>query len=247
MIDRLEIALWLRNNAALFAWRWKRLEHPTLHRRVVRRGDDLVIEGFPRSANTFATYAFMQANAHRNLKVGNHFHSPAQFKLARRYGVPAVLLIREPKDAVLSLMVYLPWMSAREGLRRYIAFHEPIRAITSSFVVAKFEDVTSDFDHVIDSVNRTFGTDFELFGHTSEREKALLEWIEADRNVRATDHPDLLGDAMKLPLPSREKALARAKRESEFDEPDVTKLLKRAQSIYQDLAACPVRPANSSG
>ncbi len=63
-------------------------------RRFVRRDSDVVIDGFERSANTFAYFAFMAANptAHR---VGHHTHSPAQFYWAARWGVPALLLLRE--------------------------------------------------------------------------------------------------------------------------------------------------------
>ena len=237
MIDHIDVVLWLRNNPTFFAWRWKQQEHPTLHRRVVRRGDDLVIEGFPRSANTFATYAFMQANADRSLKIGNHFHSPAQFKLAQRYGVPAVLVIREPRDAVLSLMVFLPQMNAREGLRRYVAFHQALPAIRANFIVARFQEVTGNFDQVIARLNQRFGTDFALLGHTPERNAALLDWIETDRNARAIDHPELLGDLMKKPLPSNEKSLARQKRQAEMDDPSIAPLLKQATSLYQQLTS----------
>lgn len=237
MVDRLDVAMWLRNNPAFFSWRWKQLERPTLHRRVVRPGDDLVIEGFPRSANTFATYAFMKANAERNLKIGNHFHSPAQFILAARYDIPAVLVIREPLDAVLSLMVFLPQMSARDGLRRYIGFHEPLLRIRSGFVAARFQEVVGNVDEIIARVNQRFGTSYNHFGHTAERNADLLNWIEADRNARAVDHPELLGDSMKKPLPSREKTLARQKRSAEIEDPDLAQLLDHARSLYRVLTA----------
>jgi hypothetical protein len=235
MIDRVDVSLWLRNNPSFFAWRWKRLEHASLHRRVVRAGDDLVIEGFPRSANTFATYAFMQANAGRSLKIGNHFHSPAQFRLAARYGVPAMLVIREPLDAILSLMVFTPHMSARDGLRRYIGFHEPLLALSDRFVVAPFAEVTTDFDRSIMRLNQRFGLDFALFNHTQERSEALQQWIDRDRTARAKDHPELLGDPMKRPLPSPEKAAARISRQRDLARPELEPLRVRANGLFRQL------------
>jgi hypothetical protein len=227
----------LRNNPWIFSWRWKQLEEPGLHRRVVRFGDDVVIEGFPRSANTFATYAFTQANANRELKIGNHFHSPAQFLLAAKFGVPAMLVIRAPTDAVLSFMVFEPTMSAKEGLRRYIAFHKPLTAIRHSYVVVQFEEVISDFDRAIARLNCRFGTEFAPFGHTPERAKNLIELIDRDRAARSISHPKLLGDVLKNPIPSREKQQAQVQRREEFQDPSLTDLRSMADGLHAQIVS----------
>lgn len=234
-MDKLDLVMTLRNNPWIFSWRWKQLEKPGLHRRVVRFGDDVVIEGFPRSANTFATYAFKQANAERNLKIGNHFHSPAQFILAAKFGVPAMLVIRAPTDAVLSFMVFEPTMSAKEGFRRYVAFHKPLIPIQSSFVAVRFDEVISDFDRGIARLNRRFNTDFAPFAHTKARAEALMGFIETDRANNASKHPKLLGDEMKEPIPSRVKKEARSKLKEQIEDVKLVAVRREAEQLYLQI------------
>ncbi|MGV8833393.1 MAG: hypothetical protein ACOH2N_15580 [Devosia sp.] len=244
-MDKLDLLMAARNSPWFFAWRWKQLEDPKLHRRVVRRGDDAVIEGYPRSANTFATYAFEQAQE-RSLKLGNHFHSPAQFLLAAKYGVPAMLVIREPVGAALSFMVFSDNMSAREALRRYIAFHEPLLSIQSHFVVAPFEEIIVDFDASIARLNARFGTQFKLFNHTKQRADALLQRIDRERDAKAKDHPDLLDNALKKSVPSIEKDRARSTRVAELAASDIASLRQRAQDIFDALVGASPASAHRS-
>ena len=49
-------------------------------------GSAIVVDGFPRSGNTFAVCAFMSANPNA-AHVARHIHLPVQFALAERYGV----------------------------------------------------------------------------------------------------------------------------------------------------------------
>ena len=55
---------------------------------MVRRGTEICIEGFPRSGNTFAVYAFELWNP--GSQVAHHLHAPGQFVRALRLSVPCV-------------------------------------------------------------------------------------------------------------------------------------------------------------
>ena len=113
----LKLKMALRNDPLLFRLLYKRRETPWMKSRVLRPSDNALIEGFPRSSNTFATYAFLLSQG-ENITFGNHFHTPAQFALAREYGIPAMLVIREPVPACLSFLIYDGSMEAREALPR---------------------------------------------------------------------------------------------------------------------------------
>jgi hypothetical protein len=173
----------VRNNPELMSILGRLNERPWNQRRVLRPTDDVLIDGFPRSANTFATYAFASAQS-RPLRIGNHLHSPAQFRIAARHGIPALLVVRDPADAVASFMLYRADIDAREGLRRYIAFHRPLHRIRQAFVVAPFEEVIADFAVSIRRLNERFGTRFEPFRHTGEAAARILSAIESDRHRR---------------------------------------------------------------
>ena len=57
-------------------------------RAVVGPDTELVIEGFPRTANTFAVFAFQTAQA-RPVRVAHHLHAPIQVTVAARRPPPA--------------------------------------------------------------------------------------------------------------------------------------------------------------
>lgn len=152
-------------------------------RRIVSPGHDLVIEGFPRSANSFAVSAFMFANGWRDPRVATHAHSPAQVKLAARWGIPTLLVIRRPEQAIIGWMAYasqhgvraeramspalkLAWMRAQT--RRYARFYESTTPLGQHLVLATFEEVTRDFGAVISRLNATFGCNFDPFQHTPQ-------------------------------------------------------------------------------
>ena len=62
---------------------------------IARSETDIVIEGFPRSANTFAVAAFQYAQR-RPLTIARHTHAPAQIMLASRANIPCLVLIKFP-------------------------------------------------------------------------------------------------------------------------------------------------------
>ena len=73
--------------------------------RLIFSETDVVIEGFPRSANSFALAAFRSVNQ-GGLRIATHVHSPAQVLYAVENDIPAMVLIREPDEAILSLGAY---------------------------------------------------------------------------------------------------------------------------------------------
>ena len=63
----------------------------------------ICIEGFPRSGNTYSVSAFKLAN--KGIKISHHLHVPAQVLLAVQYQIPTIVVIRNPLDAVTSLLI----------------------------------------------------------------------------------------------------------------------------------------------
>src|SRR4029453_17396954 len=74
---------------------------------VVTRDTDLVIDGYTRSASTYAVYAFQLAQD-RPVRLAHHLHAPAQIVAAVRWGIPTMLVVRDPRGAVLSQAVREP-------------------------------------------------------------------------------------------------------------------------------------------
>ena len=138
-----QMRAWLKERAMTFIFR-----RPSLFRffygsrakyahLVVSRDTELVIEGYPRCANSFAVLAFERAQGHP-MKLAHHLHAQAQIMLAVKYGVPILILIRDPISAAASLITRHPELSATYALRQYVDFYDCIRSHLEDVVVAKF-------------------------------------------------------------------------------------------------------------
>jgi hypothetical protein len=144
---------------------------------------DIVIEGYPRSANSFAVHAFRVAQGHR-VVVAHHLHAPAHLIAAVRAGVPALALIRQPEDAVLEFVISKQYLSIRQALRGYVRFYAALIPYRDRLVIGPFEEVTTDFGAVIARVNLMCGTQFHEFEHTEDNVRASFEAIDADWATR---------------------------------------------------------------
>src|SRR5204863_182142 len=76
-----------------------RRKYPGPSPEVIGRDTKVVIDGYTRSASTFAVYAFQLAQE-RPVRMAHHLHAPAQLIAAARAHVPTIAVIREPKAAL---------------------------------------------------------------------------------------------------------------------------------------------------
>ena len=153
---------------------YSRYQHPL---NVVDDTTQLVIEAFPRSANTFAAVAF-QLSQPAPVRVAHHLHAPAQVADAVRRGIPVLVLVRRPRDAVTSQVIRSPGISVRGALRAYARFHERVASVRAGCQIATFEQVTGDFGAVIQALNRRYGTNFGVFHHTGEAVAEVYRMID---------------------------------------------------------------------
>lgn len=173
------------------------------HRNLLVCADtDVVIEGYPRSGNTFALRAFKMANPEAH--VAHHMHAQAQVMRAVERGIPAMVLIRHPDSAVRSMLVRHPQIGLRMALKAYIQFHEDLRPFADGFVLVPFEQLQVNFGVAIEGVNRRFGTGFELFRHSANTVEQIYRDMEqanvaAYRTLKVTHvpRPDAARETLK--------------------------------------------------
>ena len=196
---------------------------------TVQKDTELVIEGYPRSANTFAVAAFMFAQG-RPVKIARHLHAPAQVIAAVRKGIPCIVLIRKPRDAVLSLLVRAPHISAEQALKDYIRFYRSVYPYRDKFVVGRFEEVTTDFSEIIRRVNARFGTNFKLFEHTEENLQKVFQIVE-EMDKQDTGLGEVKEVTVARPSAYREKL--KKEMEAKLETPKARKLLLEAEEVYR--------------
>ncbi|HLB61582.1 MAG TPA: hypothetical protein VJN50_02420 [Actinomycetota bacterium] len=189
---------------------------------------DILIEGFPRSANSFAVAAFGMAQP-GPVGIAHHIHAPAHVIAAVRDRVPAMVLARDPEDAVLEFVIARPYLTPRQALRGFLRFYEPLLPYRGGFVVGDFPQVTTDFGEVVERVNALFGAAFVPFEHTPTNESACFEamdrfWrgkVDGETLERIVGRPSSVRDAMKARL------------EAVYRSPELAALRRRAEDLYR--------------
>jgi hypothetical protein len=192
MVRSAETALSSRSaGVAARAWRsvyllladYPRVYYPVMRRRglykplLISDTTELVIEGYPRSGNTFAVAALQYAQA-RELTIARHTHAPAQVIEGVRRGLPVLVLVREPRDAAASLVIHDPGVSLEAALRRYIRFHSRIHRYHTGYVVGTFPEVTTNYAPVIERLNQAFRLSLTPFQHTSANCEVVFKILE---------------------------------------------------------------------
>ena len=224
----------IRSVVGQYPWLYFPLLHlvrsPRRHLHV-RRDTEIVIEGYPRSANTFAVAAFQFAQG-RPVKIARHLHAPAQVIQAVRWRIPTIVLIRNPEDAVLSLLVRDPGISARQALVDYIRFYRKIQPYYPHFVLATFEEVTGDFGAVIERVNEKFGANFRRFVHTDENVEKVMRMVE---EMDKADQRKANVTETTVARPSEIRNRLKERRRKELENPHIAKLLKEAKEVYMEM------------
>ena len=194
---------------------------------------DLLIEGFPRSANSFALNAFKFAQK-EPVQVASHLHAPAHVLRAVKVGTLALVLIRNPEDAVLSLLLMSDSYDIPKAIEYYINFYKPLVSCRDQFVLATFDEITTDFGQVIRRINDRYATAFIPYQHTEENVNKVLDVM--GKYFRERHVNDRL--AVALPGPSEKKLELKKKRSVEFKSALNQLLLKEAVSLYNQMVSC---------
>ncbi len=191
---------------------------------------DIVIEGYPRCANTFAVAAFELAQP-RRMKIARHTHAVAQLKRAAALGLPALVLIREPSEAILSYVIREENTTLRIALNRYLTFYRAVEQLRESFVIADFSEVIRDFGQVVRRVNKRYGSDFSVFEHTEENTEQVFRRVEEMERQHAGG---VLLES-KVSRPSNARASQKAELAEQLAERWFQPDLHRCEALYQSL------------
>jgi hypothetical protein len=228
-----------------------RHKYPGPSPEVIGPETEFVIDGYTRSASTFAVYALQLAQP-APVRLAHHLHAPAQLVAAAQAGVPALAVIREPRGAILSQLIREPGVALRDALVGYARFYERLCSCRDRFVVADFEEITKDFGAVTRRVNERFATAFAEFEPTEQNVRRCFELIK----LRGTLSPVLLGfesgtvtagelgpevaalarqagPAGQEWIPSAERDRAKAALREQWARPALARLRERARCVYE--------------
>jgi hypothetical protein len=201
---------------------------PAKNATLATRDTAIVIEGFLRSGNTFSVAAFQIANGPQ-LHVGRHLHGAPHVLRAVRLGLPTLVLIRQPRDAVLSYLVRRDTLTPHDAVLEYLDFYRTAWPARAGFVVGPFDQVTSDFGAVLEKVNERFGTSFRRYDPTPENEARAFELVEEMNRLETGGEvvESLVG------RPSAERAVRKEQLRALLARPRTAEKLRAADELYQ--------------
>ncbi len=202
--------------------------------RVVTPETQLVIEGFPRSGNSFARVAFNQAQNER-VRIAHGLHVPAQVIQAARWHIPTLVLIRRPRDAVLSFAIRDP-ISVDQALKYYLSFYETVEKYRDAYVLGLFEEVTEDYGQVIRRINEKFGTAFSLFRHDEQSVNKVFARMEKNSRKR---YGETYWET-KVSRPSAVKERMKHEVGYDLEDPKRKELIAETEALYDRLTS-PIR------
>jgi hypothetical protein len=178
--------------------------HPRYKHLMMTAQSEICIEGFPRSANSFAVAAFRHYNP--NLNIARHVHVPMQVVKALEKGVPCLVLIRQPIDALSSLMIVDLNLSISIAIRSYINFYQRIYALIDKFVLADFEEIITDYQSVIARLNSFYGTSFVMEPIDDKTQSVIFSQLESHHKSSKLSKYKYL-----VPVPTHEKKILKQK------------------------------------
>jgi len=195
---------------------------------IVRKQTEITIEGFPRSGNTFSVVAFQVAQQ-RPVVIARHTHAPAQVINAVNLGIPVMVLIRKPVDAISSLLIRQPHMTISQGFRSYNRYYNRIMPYKNQYIVATFDEIISNYGNAIKRINQFFGCSFKTFVHTKENIKKCFEVVE---QMDKKDTGRRIVTEISVGRPSQEREKLKDNIKKEFEKKEIKNLIVKADIIY---------------
>lgn len=202
---------------------------------IIGENTELVIEGYPRSGNSFAEAAFVASQVTPRV-LAHHSHAAAQVLEAARRGLPCLVLLRDPLEAGRSLCIHHDGLfTPRQTLSEWIRFYSHIEPKRDAIILARFVSITGSFGAVIAAVNSKFGTDFDLYDPAALSTAEVFKRLDATSRERGTvsdsePYSPFASEAVKEQRETKMRHL-----QGEFDRQFQTRLGRRARELFERL------------
>lgn len=199
-------------------------------RRAINNETTIVIEGSPRSGNSFLQNYFSLCNPDALGKIAHHTHTPAQVIQATAKNLPILITMRDPYSSAISMLLRSNSISPKDVLLDYIQFHEAVYNRIDSVVLTKFSTATAKPQDAIVLLNSKFGTSFNSPKLTSVMQNTIFQILDMENliygagKIEAVARPSLEKEEKKLEIKDRLS-----------QDVNITNLLTDARNLYSAL------------
>lgn len=202
-------------------------KHRRVSDRIIRDDTELVIEGFGRSASSYAVVAFELAQV-RPVRSAHHTHAAAQVVKAARLGLPTIVIVKRPDEVALSHMVRHPTVGPATILRAWMRFHRVVASVADRVLVISLDELNTDYGGAIRRLNERHRTSFVPPPATGDFGRRVHD--EMVHRHREGGRPDLHS---AMPTPERQRAKEALRHR--LNAPELAALRRAANHLYADL------------
>jgi hypothetical protein len=210
------------------------LLHDNKKRMLYTKDTDLVIEGFPRSANTFSVLAFDSAQTNP-VQLAHHLHAASQIIPAAKDNKPILLIVRQPEDAVASFMIMNDNLKPHDALKYYVSFHRKLLPYADRCAVASFESVIKEYNKVLENLNKKYETNFEIFEPTPENTEACLNKVSKALVAEYDNKEYDYNTHVSRPIDERKNAKSEVLKRIKAEAPQLLTEAKTLYSKYKEI------------
>lgn len=228
--------LWVRSLARRVLWsrpRLYRFFEPLRDRKKLPHPNyEVLIEGFPRSGNTYTEMMFRLTQGER-FELCHHTHHPVTVIEAVRTHRKTILVLRNPDDAVLSWCI--SWggadlASIANIFDIYINYHQALLPAVSGMAVFEFKELTTNFRGLLQQLSDFWQCPLQV----DFDEKAMSERAFQMIDERIVSEDGQLTE-IRVNRPSAERAIARPQMMQLIASPELARLRQQAQQVYQQV------------
>lgn len=158
---------------------------------IINSKTQLCVEGFQRSGNSYFINFFKMVND--EIMVAHHYHSAVQLVKATKQQIPAVILIREPKDAIASLITWDNRLNIGTAIASYQQFYNKALPIKKHCLIVHFNELIKGIDPIITKINQRFYTKFITTNFSKKHHDELIKEAEILHNdLQTSPYPNQL-------------------------------------------------------
>ena len=198
--------------------------------KAITRNTQLVVEGFPRSGNTFFAESISYFLG-PDFSIASHAHHIAQIRLAVARGIPCVVLVRHPVEVLASYLIAGPHARPKDVLREYATYHSQILRLVDEVQVVTFGQAINDFQRTMERVSSRWNLSLVPESFTESDRERILERI--DENHRRLFPKDPLERGVARP--SRVRTELNVKVRRELSDPEHKEKLDLCVQLFEKL------------
>jgi len=184
---------------------------------------DAVLDFFPRCGNTFLYFVYKEL--YPDQRVAHHIHGISQLATGLRFNKPVYFMIRNPADAISSLILRSDIKAYRFCINNYLAMYEYVWIHRQDIILLKFEDL-EELGRILRKL-KPEGHPYPEKEIERIRDQAKAGTIQADRETIGED----VG-AVKMSLPSEHKERDKERIKSKLEHYPA---MKRAEEYFRKL------------